>query len=235
MSNLVRSLPRIENHNGVAVVRDDCLPGGTKTRLFHELMRSNEAIEFVYASPAQGMAQVALAVSAYHCCKQATVFVVGRRERAPRTCLAEAFGARIVEVAPGYLNVIQARAKAYAAERGAFYIDFGGGNLPTEGISQAAAALDINPSDVWCAAGSGTLARALKRAWPKATIHAVAVGKTLNLDQGFNVIRSPYRYEQHCSDAAPFPTDPIYEAKAWEMLRLGREGTTLFWNVAAEL
>ena len=195
-------------------------------------MTSSGVKEFVYASPAQGAAQVALAVAAYHCCKQATIFVAARGVASPRTREAQAYGARVIEVAPGYLSVVQARAKAYAIKRGAFYVDFGGGNIPSGAITQTAEALDIAPDQVWCAAGSGTLARALKRAWPQARLFAVAVGKTVSLGDGIVVLPSAYKYEEPCRSPTPFPANPIYEAKAWEMLKPDPNSSVVFWNVS---
>jgi hypothetical protein len=46
-------------HEGVLVVRDDLFPGGTKARFLGILF--NGAEEVVYASPAEGGTQVALA------------------------------------------------------------------------------------------------------------------------------------------------------------------------------
>jgi hypothetical protein len=51
--------PVIIEHDGVLVVRDDLFTGGTKARFLG--MMFNGADEVVYASPAEGGAQVALA------------------------------------------------------------------------------------------------------------------------------------------------------------------------------
>jgi hypothetical protein len=50
--------PRIEKHEGILVVRDDLIEGGTRRVIRHFL---TDADEFVYASPAYGYGQVALA------------------------------------------------------------------------------------------------------------------------------------------------------------------------------
>lgn len=109
LSHAARSA-QVEKHEGVWVVRDDRLPGGTKSRIFKRLMDLKTEAEFVYAGPAIGLAQVALAVAAYQACRQATIFVAKRAEQSFRTKQAHNFGARVIEVAPGYLNVVQARA-----------------------------------------------------------------------------------------------------------------------------
>ncbi|WP_075640399.1 hypothetical protein [Rhizobium oryziradicis] len=60
MSNPISRSSRLEKHNGVWVVRDDILIGGIKTHIFMALMHARDEAEFVYASPADGLAQVAL-------------------------------------------------------------------------------------------------------------------------------------------------------------------------------
>lgn len=233
LQHAVRS-PRIEKHDGVWVVRDDLLPGGTKSRIFRALMMSRAESEFVYASPGVGLAQVALAVAAYHTCRQATIFVAKRATYSHRTKQAADFGARIIEVSPGYLNVVQARARAYAEERGAYMVPFGGAGVGAAAITEAARGIAAAPKHVWCAAGSGTVARALQEAWPEASIHAVQVGKPVALAAPAVKVVSPYAYAEACRSQPPFTADRYYEAKAWELLARSERPTAeiLFWNVA---
>jgi len=51
--------PVVTDHFGIRVVRDDLFPGGTKARFAGRLF--DDADEVVYASPAEGGAQTALA------------------------------------------------------------------------------------------------------------------------------------------------------------------------------
>lgn len=51
--------PVIERFGKILVVRDDLVPGGTKARVLPDLLRGGQ--EYVYASPAYGYAQIALA------------------------------------------------------------------------------------------------------------------------------------------------------------------------------
>ena len=71
--------PVVENHNGVFVVRDDLFDGGTKARFIPLLF--NGVNEVVYASPAEGGAQTALATVASQLGKRATIFVARRAHR----------------------------------------------------------------------------------------------------------------------------------------------------------
>ncbi len=228
--------PEVETIDGVTVVRDDLTPGGSKTRVFMALMKGSPASEFVYAGPAFGAAQEALAIAAYQMGKQATVFIARRKVRHPRTVAADAYGARIMEVAPGYLNVVRARAKLYAQERGAVMVPFGAAVPEAREIGIAATRLGLAPKSVWCSGGSGTLASKLREAWPYARINVVQVGRPLALVENdlLRIHQSPYRYDQKARIGPVFPSDPHCEAKAWEMM-MAREkdlGAALFWNVA---
>lgn len=234
MSKHAIGSPKLEKHNGIWVARDDAIPGGTKTRMFLATMFEREEEEFVYAGPAVGLAQVALAVAAYRACKQATIFVAGRVKRSARTEEALNYGAKLIEVRPGYLSTVQARAQSYCNERNAFMVPFGGGRTHTNTIVEAAMALEVDPVNVWCAAGSGTLASALLKAWPVATVNAVAVGRDVKPAGRLNLLRSDYAYQQQARSTPPFSADRYYEAKAWETMQQHGTpaGETLFWNVA---
>ena len=119
--------------------------------------------------PAEGGAQTALATVASQLGNRATIFVAQRAQLHPRTLMAKRLGAKIEPVSPGYLNVVQARARQYSHHTGAFLAPFGF-DIPgaVQAIAQAALSIGIQPDGVWCAGGSGVLARGLAQAWPNA-------------------------------------------------------------------
>jgi cysteine synthase len=93
--------PVVTDHFGIRVVRDDLFPGGTKARFAGRLF--DGADEVVYASPAEGGAQTALAIIAQQLEKRATIFVAKRQAPHARTRMAKAHGAKVYQVSPGYL------------------------------------------------------------------------------------------------------------------------------------
>jgi len=168
--------------------------------------------------------------------KQATIFVARRAKPHPRTLQAAKLGAKVVAVAPGYLSVLQARAREYCAKTGARLLSFGA-DVPeaVKVIAAAARATELEPDEVWCASGSGVLARGLAAAWPKARRHAVQVGRTLTPREvaGATIHVHPVSFSRGAHSKPPFPSDAHYEAKAWElMMSRKRTGRTVFWNVA---
>lgn len=226
--------PVVETHAGVWVVRDDLHPGGTKARYLARAF--DGAAEAVYASPPEGGAQTALAHVARQIGKRATIFVAARKQPHLRTLEAARWGAKVVQVAPGYLTVVQARAREYCRETGAALIPFG---APLEGgvetIAAAARSTGLEPDEVWCASGSGVLARGLALAFPKARRHVVQIGRELKPREvaGATIHVYPRAFSQTARIKAPFPADPHYDAKAWEIcLAMRGPGRVLFWNVA---
>jgi hypothetical protein len=233
-------LPIVREHDGVSVIRDDLYPGGTKARFMPVLFEG--ANEAVYASPAEGGAQTALATVAKEFGKRATIFVAARARLHPRTLEAARLGAKVVPVRPGYLSVVQARAKDYAKTSGARLVPFGV-DLPeaVTRLAEAALATGLDPDEVWCAAGSGVLARALALAWPRARRHVVQVGRELQAKvvAGATIHIYPRPFANVAMALPPFPSDPHYDAKAWEVLGLDPgmtarkgPGRVVFWNVA---
>lgn len=167
--------------------------------------------------------------------KRATIFVAARAKLHPRTLEAARLGAKVIPVRPGYRSVVQARAKDYAKKSSARLVPFGV-DLPEAiaRIADAARATGLDPDEVWCAAGSGVLARALAQAWPRARRHVVQVGRALAPEDVANA--TIHIYPRPFSDVAkaifPFPSDPHYDAKAWETMTARKgPGRVVFWNV----
>lgn len=226
-------VPVVEVHDGVHVVRDDLFEGGTKARYLWRLFEGHD--EVVYASPAEGGAQVSLAWTAKAVGAKATVFVAKRATPHPRQFQAKALGAKILRVTPGYINVVQARARAYCDARGAYLAPFGMNvDIAEAEIRNAALATGLEPDSVWCASGSGVLARGLVAAWPDARHHVVQVGRELKPDDVGEAIVHPHplKFGQRAPKQPPFPSDWHYDAKAWEICAAQRgSGTVVFWNV----
>lgn len=207
--------------------------GGTKARFMVKLF--DAADEIVYATPAEGGAQSALAWAARATGKKATLFVAKRATPHQRALMAKALGATVWQVSPGYLTVVRKRAQDYCDATGAMHAPFG---LDTPEaiatIAEAARSIAVDPDEVWCASGSGVLARALAKAWPRARRHVVQVGRTLAADEvaGATIHVHPLAFGQECRSMPPFPSDPHYDAKAWEIAKARRgPGLVLMWNV----
>lgn len=232
--------PIIEKHAGISVVRDDLFPGGSKARFLPFLIQG--AKEVVYGGPFCGGAAFALSVIGQQRGIKITLFYAQRdRARWHRNQVAaEHNGARIVQVPFGYMTNVQAKAKAYAKESAALFLPLGF-DLPSAaepfiGVMEGVRKRVGGPDQVWCATGSGMLARCLGVAFPDSEICAVGVGlksRHEGQEYGQNVAirESDYPFATPARVKPPFPSSPEYEAKAWEACLAARRGTGLFWNV----
>ena len=230
--------PVIEEHEGFLVVRDDLLYGGTKRRALERCFLPGR--EYVFASPAEGHAQLAIALAARTTGARATLFVAKRSHLAPRTALAQEQGARIIEVPAGRLSVTQARARSYAEEKGAELLALGARSDASEhaltavcGEVEARLRWKERPARVWLAVGSGTLARCAYRAFGT-IICGVVVGhqpKSSSLPTGrWYISEQPFSAAAH--EPPPYPSSPNYDAKVWGFARQFGEPGDLIWNVA---
>lgn len=230
--------PIIIEHEGITVVRDDLLDGGTKRRAFNIYIESFPEIkEWVYASPRQGYAQLSLAYSCKDLGKRATV-TVPQGSRYWLTNEAEKLGANIIEVPMGFLTNIQSKARKYMEKtEGSSLIPFGGDHpIIIEAMKNVALSLDIEPpKEVWTVMSSGVLSRGLQLAWPNAKVYGVQIGhNTTDREMGRAVsFRSKYKFQQECKekDRPPFPSSLTYDSKAWEFIKKSASKGSLFWNV----
>lgn len=228
-------LPTVVDHDGILVVRDDLFDGGTKARVARFLLDSND--EWVFAGPAQGYAQLALAIACEQTGKRGVLFIPKRKQLAPITAAAVEHGITVVEVPAGRMSVLQARARAYCALTGATHVPLG---LLLPGMEQAltelarrvAATLEP-PPQVWVTAGSGTLSRALAAAFPDSEVHAVQVGMTPKVPERATLWHAPEAFHDDAAgQRPPFPSAVNYDAKAWRFVAEHAEPGSLFWNVA---
>ncbi len=223
--------PVVEEHNGFFIVRDDLIEGGSKRRVAPLLLGT--AAEYVYASPATGYAQLAVALSCRDAGKRATIFVAQSKELAPLTQQAKDAGAKIEMVKMGFLrNVQDAAARYVRLTEGAKLLPFGFDHkLIRDGFAAVARSIPMIPTEVWTVAGSGVLTRSLQLAWPDADFHVVKVGKE-DIDTGrAKIYRCERSFSQPAKVKPPFPSAPTYDGKCWEfMLKYASPGAW-FWNV----
>lgn len=225
--------PVLEQHGRWTVVRDDLLLGGTKSRALPTLATGRE---LVYAGPAWGGAAWAIANYGQQTGTAVRLFYPWRRELLPRQRACAALGAVIELVPAGRLNVLKARAREYCQRSGAQLLEWG---VPQSSDVIAAAAARVRAltdcDEVWCAAGSGSLAKGLVAAFGSVPVIVVQVGAGLSELGAQRVIRHPLRFEQRTAAPCPFDSCRHYDAKAWELGQLfSKAKRPLFWNVMGD-
>ena len=227
--------PVIKEYDGIKVVRDDKLDGGTKRRAFYTYVKSTDYEEYVYASPRQGYAQLSLAYACKDLNRKCTV-TVPQGKRYWLTDEAEELGCNIIEVPMGFLTNIQAKAKKYTLDNEAHLIPFGGDHpIIVEAMKRTALSLGVNPKEVWTVMSSGVLSRGLQAAWPDAKVYGVQIGhNTTRQEQGrAKTFKSKYKFQQECKEPErpPFSSSLTYDSKAWSFIQEHASKGSLFWNV----
>lgn len=170
----------------VTVVRDDKLVGGTKQRALSLLIDKHKDVndEFVYAGPATGYAQIALA---YVCSQKtnvkATIFIMGT-QRTKLTETAEKYGAKLYFIA-GDLAKTEEMAKRYIDSPKKFLVPFGVDSdeyrdLLFQQLNKVwIESGRVPPKRCWMTFGSGTILKVLGQLWPNTEFMPVRVGKNI--------------------------------------------------------
>ena len=238
----------IEKHSGIFVLRDDLLPGGTKSVLMKSIVdeESPGIEEFVYASPVYGGFQIALAAYCEPRGKKVTIFCAKRNKMHANTLKCIEFGANIVEVPYGYMTVVEKRARDYClVTPNTKKIVFGAKDeknikILSDRAIQVFSEIGGEPDEVWCAIGSGTLVTSIATATKNgAKVYGVQVGAAFTPPPhlGITVIEYEKKFEQPSKWVAPFPSIVNYDLKAFEKCvqntkeRVENGSRVLFWNV----
>jgi hypothetical protein len=224
----------IEPYENLLVVRDDKLKGGTKS-IFIPDIKERGIDEYVYASPAEGGFQIALAENLGD---KATIFVAKRNEPHRNAVKVKEAGATLKEVPYGYMKNLVSKAKQYVSEKPSRkLIEWGGSThigLITDRMKkvlQKTGHLD----EVWVSVGSGTLLKGIMEAVPPSTkVYGVQVGAEYkgNKYPNLHIIKYPKPFSWESKMEVPFPSNPNYDRKALEIALKRAKGKALFWNVA---
>ena len=229
----------IESHDGINVLRDDLLTGGSKTRYIHKILDKNKK-GYVYASPVYGAFQIALA----HYCKEnnkkCVIFCAGRNERHKNTIEVLDTGANLQEITNGgFLRNVQIKAKNFVEANPEYqYIEFGTNsetsiNEISKITKKIIKKLGKEPDEIYCAVGSGTLLTGILKGTTTSKITGVIVGKPFELsDKRVRLITYPKKFEVESKFNCPFKSSPNYDLKAYEIcMKMKGKGSVLFWNV----
>jgi hypothetical protein len=234
--------PKIVEHGGFNVVREDLMGFGSKCRFGDILVQKAESDTLVYVQPRYGFAGISLAYLAKKYNKKLVLFSPSQKEISDHQAICVERGAEMKFKRIAAMPVLNAHAKKWAEENNAFFIPLG---LRHELVTAAAVKIAYDlaekhgyPEEVWSAMSTGVLSRALQIAWPDAEFNAVAVARNIKEgERGRATMWShPKAFNQNVDPeyAPPFPSAMNYDAKAWEfMLKNGNPGAW-FWNVGGD-
>ncbi|MFD1150562.1 hypothetical protein [Saccharothrix hoggarensis] len=238
----------------VAVAREDLLPGGTKQRAVGPYLRDamdKGVTAFVYASPAPGFAQVALAHTSRLLGAECVLFCeVLDGDFHEFSLLARSYGATIH--ACDSLDRAEEEASAFSRrDDRTVKLPLGfGSEAYTAHLRRALARewadvvrhLGAAPRRLWLPVGSATLATAFRRVLPDSVeLHCVDVRVLEQDDERIKLLadtarvvmyRSEHRFLHAAPVPPPIPSNAYYDAKLWPLIEEHAVDGDLWWNVA---
>ena len=126
------------------------------------------------------------------------------------------------------------RAKEYVKEQGARYLAVGL-DFPEfiTALEKVVKSANIESSEIWCLGGSGTLGRALKRAYPNASINMINLGTAdFNAEGIDKVWDAPEKWNEPAEIKPPYPSTPYLDGKIWRFVLEHATPGACIWNVA---
>jgi hypothetical protein len=211
--------------NSLFVLRDDRIAGGTKRRALDLLLKDIQETHLAYAGTIFGHGALALA----HACeaqgKSAHLYLSCNDDNHPMLESIRMTNAVIEICAPLPVEILFE--KAVAAYAFTFPIGF---DMPQFQAAMVTAlkSVTLPPcSEIWCPAVSGTLAKALKAAFPQTPLRIVAVTKS-----SAGEFRAPEKYHQAAEIPPPYPSCPYTDAKVWRFALEHGLPDALIWNTA---
>lgn len=244
------------------VIRDDNLTGGTKQRaLALYINKFPKTTEFLYISPPNGYAQIALAYIAKLLGKKATIVVSKQPKRTNLTQKAYEFGANIMEKSkPNTMKDLKPYAQAYVDKLNRKYnsnyikiMPFGLDDptymkLLEDAIKEQLPQnmIDNPPKRMWLVAGSGTILRVLHNIFPDTFFNIVQVGKPIwddileqitdsNNKPNYKLYIAPEKFWEEAKEQPPYPTVATYDAKLWQFVLQDAKPNDYIWNVGKDI
>ena len=231
-------LPQVHVHDGISVIRDDLLVGGTKVRAAAHLLSQIDEDTVVYVVPRKGLAGVALIEAAKMHGKRVVFFMPSSRTASDiqAWCYERAADTHFHRIAAmPNLNRI---AKQWAEDNGAFFVPLGlNHELGTAALVRTAYNMEqagYAPEHMYVATSTGVLIRAMQIGMPNTTFTAVAVAR--NLQQGekgpasFIPEKRPFLQDEAKEHQPPYPSVANYDAKVWKYAMPG----SCIWNVGTD-
>ena len=225
----------IEDRDGFKIVRDDLFQGGTKRRAFSRLIDSIKESEFVYAVDYYGHAAYAIALTAQEAGKTVMLFYPSPKRETDIFLKVTSLPNVKYEILEDMSTQVEASKTAikYAEEYGAKFLPIGL-DFPEFGVEleKVVKSANLQAPEIWCMGGSGTLGRALQRAYTDIPVNIVSVG-TANFNGGNNIVyKAPEKLDESAEIKPPYPSSPNYDAKTWRFVLEHAKKGACIWNVA---
>ena len=230
--------PRIVEHEGIRVVRDDDLVG-SKVRGGDCLISSIKEDTIVYVQPRTGLAGVSILDVAKRHNKSVRLFMPSSKKISHHQACCIEQGAEVSFHRIAAMPNLNKIAKEWADKKeNAFFVPLGlKHRMVTAGIVKVASQIK-EPEQVWVATSTGVLTRGLQIAWPNAEFVSVAVSRNMKAGElgRARVIseKKAFTAREDKKNLPPFPNIDTYDGKVWKYIPKNTDKDILFWNVGKE-
>lgn len=212
-------------------MRDDLVAGGTKRRALDLLLNDVKADRVAYAGTTMGHGALALACACQVAGKEAVIFLSGGEDDPAVQSLRQT-NAVLHLCPPAPVAALYQQAKEQAGGAPVFPPGF---DMPAFEEAMMAALGDFPGGDypeLWSTAVTGTLTRALRRAFPDTPLKTVRVVRHSGPLLADAVYDAPEKYHQAAKNPPPWPACPYTDAKLWQFAAVHACPGALIWNTA---
>lgn len=242
---MIGEYPQIEidSFGHIDVLRDDKIPGGTKSRILSKILPSINEKGVVYPAHPYGYGAESLAITSL-LAKKELILVYTPYENYPNVYdMPRPMHRATVYPHVSYFVVEQLNeqsdlyeiAKGYAEQKDfyCFQVGFADQQFFESTVKFIQAIPELRKyNEIWITAGSGLMARALSQALPDTKIFPVSLGMSHCNTGALETIQVEERIEEEASAPPPFRSATFYDAKVWRHLEEKASKGALFWNVA---
>lgn len=211
--------------------RDDLLEGGTKRRGLKLLLETISSSTVFYAGTTMGHGALALAHACTDAGKRAQIFLSANPNDPMVQKLKDA-QAFLHLHSPMPVDTLYRRALELANGLPVLPPGF---DMPEfeDALVKAVRKIDLPAhSEIWTCAVTGTLTRALQKAFPATPFKTVKVVKQ-ECDLGrADIFMAPEKYHQMAKILPPYPSCPYTDAKIWQFANIHAAPDALIWNTA---
>lgn len=223
---------RMAEHS-ITILHDNLIIGGTKRRALHRLLKTIPSEHIFYAGTTMGHGALALAHACQDNDKVAEIFMCARGDENILQKLKKTNA--VLHLRPPLpISVLHDMAQDAAQKQGGLCLP-PAFNMPEFQDALVAALKDFGTSpysEIWTCAVTGTLTRALQRAFPDMPFKTVKVVKA-ECDLGRSeVFDAPEKYHIVAKSPPPYPSCPYTDAKIWQFLENHAKPDALIWNTA---
>lgn len=236
--------PIIEKHEGITIVNDSKLYGGSKLRAGEFLISKTNKDTLVYCVPRVGLAGIAILELCKLYNKEVIFFMPSSKEVSDHQAAIIQSGPKdVIFKRIAAMPNLNLEAKKFAKDNGYEFLPFGL-NHPYTIAGFVRTCEEIlkehnEPKELWSAVSTGVLTRGIQIGFPNTIMNGVCVARNMKYGElgRTNVISEelPFLKNEKDVNLPPFSSMKSYDAKVWKYIPKNTDKDIWFWNVGSDI